>query len=296
MAFDRLKKRFGANKPGGVLKAAILGSIIVAAVLILGTIWTGRSASRDAEAAVRNVSLLYLDELAGRREQVVASTLEDYVSDMDAAVGLLEKQDLESVENLQAYQSRMKLLYGLEKFAFVDEDGLIYTSRGTRTDIDQYDFDPQELAGAEISVRNAGSNDKKVIIAVPVDRLDLCGHILVACFMEMSMDHFLDAVSLQSGDNSTTYCNIYRSDGAPFTGLVLGGLSAEDNLLTAMEHAVYDDGCDCATVKRQFAEHQRGEASFTYDGIRETLSYVPIHGTDWMLTYLIREPQRRRSG
>ncbi|MBR4530526.1 MAG: response regulator [Lachnospiraceae bacterium] len=289
MAFDRLKKRFGANKPGGVLKAAILGSIIVAAVLILGTIWTGRSASRDAEAAVRNVSLLYLDELAGRREQVVASTLEDYVSDMDAAVGLLEKQDLESVENLQAYQSRMKLLYGLEKFAFVDEDGLIYTSRGTRTDIDQYDFDPQELAGAEISVRNAGSNDKKVIIAVPVDRLDLCGHILVACFMEMSMDHFLDAVSLQSGDNSTTYCNIYRSDGAPFTGLVLGGLSAEDNLLTAMEHAVYDDGCDCATVKRQFAEHQRGEASFTYDGIRETLSYVPIHGTDWMLTYLIRE-------
>ncbi|MBR1741047.1 MAG: response regulator, partial [Lachnospiraceae bacterium] len=32
-----------------------------------------------------------------------------------------------------------------------------------------------------------------------------------------------------------------------------------------------------------------GVFSFTYDGIQETLYYVPVEGTDWMLTYLIRE-------
>lgn len=62
-----------------MMVVAVMGSIVVALILILGTIWTGRSASRDTQQAVRNVSLLYLDELAGRREQVVASTLSDYI-------------------------------------------------------------------------------------------------------------------------------------------------------------------------------------------------------------------------
>ncbi len=57
--------------------AAITGSVVVALLLIIGTFWTGRSASQDTEKAVSNVSLLYLEELAGRREQVLASTLND---------------------------------------------------------------------------------------------------------------------------------------------------------------------------------------------------------------------------
>ena len=288
MNFKFLKPAPGGEKKTGIIQAAIIGSLVVAAILIIGTYLTGRSASTDGEKAVRSVSLLYLDELAGRREQVVAATLDDYISDVNVAIGLLDKNDLASVENLQAYQLRMKQLYGLEKFAFVDENGIIYTSQGTRQDIDQYDFDYKTISGPTVSTRDAGINDTKIIIAVPLDRLDLCGNTLVACFMEMSMDHFLDSVSLQSGDN-TTFCNIYKSNGVPFTGLVLGGLSAEDNLLTALEHAQFEDGNDYETVRSSFEEGRGGTVSFTYDGVQETLSYRPIRGTDWMLTYLIRE-------
>ena len=32
-----------------------------------------------------------------------------------------------------------------------------------------------------------------------------------------------------------------------------------------------------------------GEISFTYNNIREVLSYVPVTGTDWLMTCLIRE-------
>ena len=141
MNFKFLKPAPGGEKKTGIIQAAIIGSLVVAAILIIGTYLTGRSASTDGEKAVRSVSLLYLDELAGRREQVVAATLDDYISDVNVAIGLLDKNDLASVENLQAYQLRMKQLYGLEKFAFVDENGIIYTSQGTRHDIDQYDFD-----------------------------------------------------------------------------------------------------------------------------------------------------------
>ena len=114
---------------GNVIKVAIIGCLIVAIILILGTFQLGKVADNDTQEAVRNVSLLYLSELAGRREQVVSEILDEYVTDMDIALGLLTSEDLDSVENLQKYQLRMKQLYTLEKFAFVDSNGLIYTSR-----------------------------------------------------------------------------------------------------------------------------------------------------------------------
>ncbi|MBQ9437802.1 MAG: response regulator [Lachnospiraceae bacterium] len=272
-----------------MMTVAIAGSVIVALILIIGTIWTGRTAGTDTDQAVRNVSLLYLDELAGRREQVVASTLSDYIKDMDVALGLLTKDDLSSPVNLQAYQLRMKQLYGLEKFAFVDENGLIYTSRGTRTDIDQYAFDYQSLSEPQISVKNPDSDYAKVVIAAPTDSLPYEGHTLVACFMEIDMEQMLQNISLQSGSNSTTFCNLYTADGYSLTNAVLGGLASEDNLISALETASFESGYDVETMRGHFADGQRGVVSFTYNDIRETMYYVPVHRTDWMLTYLIRE-------
>lgn len=268
---------------------AVIGGIAVVLILIFGTFWTGKKASRDTEQAVRNVSLFYLDELAGRREQVVSSTLNDYIRDMDVALGLLSTEDLNSTNNLQAYQLRMKQLYGLEKFAFVDESGTIYTSRGTRTDIEQYDFDYKTLSEPEISIKKGDVENAKVVIAMPTDRLPYEGHHLVVCFMEIDMDQMLENISLQSGSNKTTFCNIYTSDGHSLTQMVLGGLASEDNLLNALENASFEDGYTIDTIKNDFLNGSTGVVSFTYNNIKETMYYVPVHHTNWMLTYLIRE-------
>ena len=184
------------KKKHNYLWIALIGGIFAAVILITGTILTGRFASSDTKEAVRNVSLLYLDELALRREQVVSSALDTYIRNMDTAIGLMESKDLESKESLQKYQTRIKQMYNLEKFAFVDEDGVIYTSRGTRSDIDQYGFDYQNLTGVEILIKNINSKDKTVIIAMPVDELPFEGKKLVACFIEISMENLLEGVSL----------------------------------------------------------------------------------------------------
>ncbi len=276
-------------KKYGMLKVAIASSIIVAVILIIGTIWMGQSASVDTEKAVRNVSLLYLEELAERREQVVSTTLSGYISNMDVALGMLEKDDLSSVEKLQAYQARMKQLYGLEKFAFVDENGLIYTSRGTRNDIASYDFDYLSISYPEISVKNMDSDNKKLIIAMPVDNLKFEGHTLLVCFMEIDMESFLKGLSLRTDNNSTTFCNIYTSDGVSLTNMVLGGLATEGHLMKALENAAFESGYDIGEMKEDFAGRNKGLISFTYNGVTETMYYVPVRGSDWMLTYLIRE-------
>ena len=51
MGSDKKASFYKSGKRGGLVQAVILGSLFVAAILILGTVWTGRSASRDAEKA-----------------------------------------------------------------------------------------------------------------------------------------------------------------------------------------------------------------------------------------------------
>ena len=275
---------------GKTAVAAVVGGIIVTAILILGTIWMGQHARRDTSEAVRTVSLLYLDELAGRREQVVSKNLQDRIRDMQTAIGLMDETDLSDLTHLQAYQARMKQLYVVDKFAFVDTDGLIYTALGTQTNIGDYDFDYRTISGPEVSVLNLHDfdKDKKVVIAVPVD-IPFGDTRFCACFMEIDMSVMLSGISMESGSSDATFCNIYTPDGIALSNTILGGLSAEDNLLDAMQNAEFEDGSSYEDFLRSFAGGEPGEVSFVYAGISETLSYAPVSGTDWQLTYLIRE-------
>ena len=274
------------------LRAAVIGSIILAAVMIGGTVWMGQSAHRDTSEVARSVSLLYMDELAGRRGQVVEDKLKDNINVIQVALSLLEKDDLRDLDHLRAYQRQIKQLFKLERFAFVDEDGLVYTADdGIRDEMDQYSFDQQTLSAPEISLKNAAGTEKKVVIAVPPrDReIRVDGKRLVACFMEIDMDVMLSGVSMKSQDSQTTFCNIYTADGIALSNMVLGGLAAEDNLLDALSHADYEEGYSYEQVRHEFSEGKRGVTAFTYNGVRETLSYVPVGGTNWLLTYLVRE-------
>ena len=276
------------NRNNRAIKIAVIGSILIALILVVSTLWMVQTAKRDNEIAVKTVSLMYLDELAGRREQVVDNNLQNRIRDLRTAVGLMDEENLSDLDHLQAYQSRMKQLYVLDKFAFVDENGLIYTSLGPQDNIAEYAFDYLTISEPEISIFNLNSSEKKVVIAVPVD-IPFDGHTLMVCFMEIDMDEMLSGVSMASGEDDTTFCNIYTHDGVALTDSILGGLAQEDNLIEAMRNADYDDGYSYERFLDEFENGVSGEVSFTYNGIRETLSYVPVDNTDWNLTYLVRE-------
>ena len=276
------------NRKKRITLVSIIGGLILLLIIFLGTIWTGRSAKSDTESAVRSVSLLYLDELAGRREQVVAENMREKVNVIETALDLMTEEDLSDNAHLQAYQVRIKRLFNLERFAFVGADDLIYTSTGPQEEINQYQFDYHMLQGPEILVENLESADKKVIIAVPT-HIQFADTELVACFMQIDMDEMLAGVSMDAQEDGATFCNIYTSNGIALSNTVLGGLAVEDNLLEAMRSAEFEPGYSYEGFVSDFTAGKNGEVCFTYNGIRETLSYVPVKGTDWRLTYLIRE-------
>ncbi len=150
-------------KKNRALLTAVAGILIIALLLVGGTLWIGQSARRDTESATHSVSLLYLDELAGRREQVVEYNLSNKIEIIRTAVGMMEESDLSDPEHLQAYQARMKQLFRLEKFAFVDTEGAVYTAlEGRQTDvIGNYHFRYQSLSAPDISILNLNTPEKK---------------------------------------------------------------------------------------------------------------------------------------
>ena len=277
------------NQGGVTARVAVLGGVFVVTILILSILWVGRSTRRSTEEAVHSVSNFYLHELAGRREQVLEANLQRSVSDIYGAVELLNENALSSMERLQAFQASMKKLYTVEKFAFVDTNGLIYTSLGTQTNIDEYSFDYNALAAPEISIKDLNSENKKVVIAVPVDHISFLGQSLVVCFMEIDMDVLLEGLSLHFDANGTTFCNVYYKDGSSLNDVVLSGLTSEKNLLDALQIAIFDEGFSYEQICSDFENGREGSVTFTYTNIYETLHYVPVAGTDWMMTYLIRE-------
>ena len=279
------------DKNSTSIRIAVIGGVVVALILIISTLLMGQAAQKGTEKAVRSVSLLYLDELAGRREQVVADNLRQRISDVQAALEMMTTDDLSDLAHLQAYQAKMKRLFTLQKFAFVDENGLIYTSLGTQPDSGEYGFDYRSLDGPDISIKNLKQPDKTVIIALPAGDISFEGKKLAVCFMEIDMKDMLAGVSMQAQGSGFTFTNIYTNDGIALSNTVLGGLAIEENLLDALSRATYDEGYTFEKVKSDFENLNSGIASFTYSGTRETFSYVPVKGTNWMLTYLIRESE-----
>ena len=267
---------------------AVIGSVILAVILVLGTVWMGYNAKKDTEEAVRSVSLLYLDELAGRREQVVEKNLQEKIQTIRVAIELMTEEDLSDKAHLETYQSRMKKLYHLDKFAFVDTEGLIFTSTGIDNNIDEYDFDYKTLSKPDISILNPESKQKSVIIAVPIN-ITFQGKRLSVCFMSINMTEMLSGISMTTNTGDATFCNLYTINGAALTDSVLGGLAMEDNLLEAMRTAVFEEPYSYDAFVQGFQSGNQGVVSFTYNDIRETLTYIPVKGTDWQLTYLIRE-------
>ena len=222
-------------KKGNGVKETAIGNIIMAIALIVGVIFLGYS-------AVQNISSMFMEELAGRREQFVESKLEDYINSLEFAVELLTTENLSSEKNFQSYQYRLKHVYGLERFAFVDSNGLIYTSNGIRNDIDLYDFDYKNLSKPEISLKKAEDENKTLIVAIPINNKYYNKKKLVVSFMEITIARLLEGVSLQLDTNSAASCNIYTKDGKSLKSMVLGGLTNDENLFTAMEHATFEDG------------------------------------------------------
>ncbi len=266
---------------------ALLGGGIIAAILLITTIWASNRARIGTSQAVSRVSEFYLEELAGRRAQVVSEELKNHVAYIKNALDILEPDDLESQESLRQFLGKVKKLYGVDKFAFVDENGIVYTQHSTTSGLSRYGFLSEELTTPVIHTQNLYGAKKQVILAIPVEDVFFQGVRIKICFIQINISEMLSSLTLQTNDNET-YCNLYYRNGESLTNDSFGYLTAGKNLLSELEKAEMKEGSSHKKLSDDFANGNPGQISFKYQESEEELCYIPVEGTNWMLTILIR--------
>ena len=276
------------NQRQRTVASAIWGGAVVAVILLITTIWTSTAARTSTNQAVAQVSEFYLEELAGRRAQVVSEELNNHFNYIDNALAVLDGTDLESQDTLRRFLGRVKQLYGVNKFALVDENGIVYTQHSTTSGLSRYPFLAQEVTEPVITMSSLYGARKQVILAVPVEGVFFQGAKIEVCFLQLNINEMLSSLTLQSGGNET-YCNLYHRSGESLTGNNFGYLTSGHNLLTALKESEMDAGYSYEQLEDDFNTGRMGQISFRYQGLHEDLCYVPVEGTSWMLTILIRD-------
>ena len=286
-------KRFQQNGIGKKQKKktiayAVAGGVMVASILLLTTIWVLSSARTSTTEAVDKVSEFYLEELAGRRSQVVAEELKNNIAYIQNALSVMDESDLKSQETLRYFLGKVKKLYGVDKFALVDENGIVYTQHSTTSGLSRYPFLSEELTEPVISTANLYGAKKQVILAAPVKDIAFQGAQIKVCFIQLNIDEMLSSLTLQTSHNET-YCSLYYHNGEALTNTDFGNVKAGKNLLSELKAAEVAQGFRYEQMVRNFMSGKAGQISFVYQGSQETLSYIPVEGTNWMLTILIRD-------
>ena len=270
------------------ITAAVVGGTIIALILILTTIWVANSARKSTKQAVSKVSDFYLEELAGRRAQVVAEELKRGFGYIENAMDIIDETDLESLESLHKFFGRVKKLCNIDRFALVDENGNVYTEFYTESGLGRYNFLSEELTGPVISTEKPDGVKKQAVLAMPVDNIVFQGARIEACFIQLDIEAILSSLAVQT-DYNESYWSLYHRNGDDLTNNDFGNLQAGKNILTELANADIYDGFSYEQLADDFANGKKGQISFNYNGMQDNLCYIPVEGTNWMLTVLIQD-------
>ena len=280
------KKSSASKDSGRTVSVAIIGGAVIAVLLIVSTLWINNRGQSDTSDAVHSVSEMYLRELTDRREQVLIARIDVHVGNIKSALKILTPSDLQSVETLSAFLTKMKTFCGVDQFAFVDTNGNIFTPEGVAPNPDDYSFAKNDLNASKVFTF---SKTVAVVVPVPVEGIAFQGVPLKNAFIQLSMSKFLSGILVHTTTSGMTFFNVYYTNGDSLTEAVLGSLDSGTNLLDALDAATFERNYSLEKIKSDFANGKQGVASFTYRGAKETLHYRPVGTTGWMLTYLIRE-------
>ena len=269
------------------LFTVLMGAVIVVLIVAAATLWMSAGARRATDDAVEKVSEFYLDELAGRRSQVVSRFFDTKADQIQRALALMTQEDLSSQQALRSFIGRVEALYGLELFAVVDEDNVVYTEYTTYMGGSRYTFLSEEFCQVRTITTNATyGGGKDICLSLPIHDRVFNGKRLKTCFIEINMDDIVSMLAFNTQENGT-YFSLYYENGENLTGLDFGPVSAKWNLLAFMGRYLTAEKAEA--LAGNFKDGIAGKADFSFSDVRQLLYYSSIPETGWMITVLIPE-------
>ena len=222
---ETINKRF--------IYTAIIGIVIVMAILTVSTIWASRKTLSATDDAVSAVSSFYLEAMADQRARTITNLINNNFDHMDKALIDIEEADIKSQEELRNVLGRIKLLLSLNRFALVDEDNIVYTQYTTYEGGSRYEFLSEEkLDERVISTVYMYGSSKQLCLAIPVDGLTIMGNRFKACFVLIDIADITNLLAFE--DDRDTYYALYMKNGANLSDTDLGLIDHEKNILKSI--------------------------------------------------------------
>ena len=265
---------------------AVLGGILVILVLAVTTVWVTNSAGRGTADAVGRVSEFYVEELANRRVQFITDEIERNYHYIGNALQVITKDDLKDKKSLRKYLGKLRKLYGIETFSFVDENGIVYNEHSTVSGLSRYPFLQGKLEKPVLSTINLYGAEKQVILALPVNNMSFMGKKLKVCFVQVNIDRMVKSMTLHT-EGMETYCNVYYKNGECLTNTDFGNFESGKNFLDVMREAKLEEGKDVQKIKSDFDFGKSGHVNIQYHGIDAYVYYAPVDKSNWVLTILV---------
>ncbi len=266
-------------------KIVFTGAIIIVLLIAISTLWNVHSAQKQTQLVAESVSDFYVEEIANRRITIISDTLKQNFQYMHNALETITKEDLSSVNSLRHYLGRIRKLYGVEKFSFVDEEGLVYTAHSTSTGKSRYPFLAEGLSEPLVTTVMNYGGEKLLFIALPVSDITFEGKKITACFAQVNIDQMVRSMTFRA-ENMETYFNIYLKNGESLTNTPFGGLDPGRNILSVI-HENDESQISYHKIADDFQNERKGSIRVPYRRQEAHLYYAPVEEIGWMLSILV---------
>ena len=269
-----------------IVLTAVIGSLVVMTTMIANMLWTSRQTATATSEAVGAVSTFYLEAMADRRAKTITNLINNNFDHMQKAVDFIAGEDIDSQEELRDCLGEIKSLLGLNRFALVDEDNIVYTQYTTYTGRSRHTFLTDAALNSRIitTVSLYGSS-KQLCLAIPTPDLVIMGKNFKACFVQVDIREIVELLAFD--DQGRTHFALYAKNGGNLSGTRLGPVIQDDNLFESLKGVIPDDVWE--ENYRNFEHEKDGSLAFELEGAEESLCYVPIRGTGWEMAVLIRD-------
>lgn len=268
----------------------LLSLIALAALLIIAsTLVFGRTARRAADETTTALGRFYLEEIADRNVYEISSALTRNVEQLRRAVEAMRTAQLRTDESLRTYLGMIRQLNGLDMFAVVDENGMVYTSENTFSGISRFGFLSEPVTTTRFFATRNSRSRAMVLIAIPAEDFFFGQTHIVSCITGVDVDKIISAQQIQ-GENNQVLCRLFNGDDGTCIveseGRYADGSSVFDVWRDSCE---FSDEYACEELIADWNAHREGYAHYTAPKGSTYLYYKPVPGTDWMVSVRLRE-------
>lgn len=264
---------------------SVVGGILSFVLLLVIAFRTAKATRTSTGDAIDRLSKFYIEEFAKGRVSLVADELnkrEEYVNN---ALKVITQDDLSSALSLRTYLRKIRKLYGIDTFALVDENGLVYTGRSTCSGKTRYPFLAEKITEPVYSTVLNYGGEKQLYLAVPVSGLYFNNAKITACFAEININQMMRAMTY-SHENMELYFNLYYKNGESLINSEFGKIKSGENILSVIK-ASNEKSNAYNKVQKNFAEGKAGLTDINYENENAHIYYIPVKSTGWILTVLV---------